>query len=450
MRRVDIIIAFAVSLLAIDASKAQLLEGKYEGAIYQEMDVPEYILPEIMKHFDGKEVKTVDDWEKTRRPEIIAFFAENIYGKVPSPSDPIVETFQLISEDPEHLEGLCTKREVRITLKNKFGEVSMPLVLFVPNNTQKPVPAIYLFNGDDIRRRRLELDGPQGYGKTKNGIPLKQLMLRGIGVVTIDGKAFGRDYGNKEGKVSGGIVDLFFEPGQKFTKAYEWGMIAVWAYAMRVGMNYIETDKAINSTQVAVLGCSVSGKVALWAAATDQRFGMTLLATAGHGGDAIWRRQFGETLDNMCTYLPTWICRNASKYAKDINSLPVDQHTLLATLAPRPLYVSNAHHDLWADQKGQWIGTYNATPAYKLYGKKVAFTSDEQPPLDSPIVESAIGYHVRSGFHGLTLYDWERYMEFIEYHFMKIPIRSVHDIYYPDGKLVDHYPNMQGADYIVK
>jgi len=217
MRRVGIIIAFAVSLLAVDASKAQLHEDKYNGVIYQEKDVPKYSLPEIMKHFDGKEVKTVDDWEKTRRPEIIDFFAENMYGKVPTPSDPIVETFELISEDPEHMEGLCTKREVRITLKNKFGKVSLPLILFVPNSAQKPVPAIYLFNGDDIRRRRLELDGPQSYGKTKNGIPLKQLMLREIGAVTIDGKAFGRDYRNKEGKVSGGIVDLFIEPGQKYT-----------------------------------------------------------------------------------------------------------------------------------------------------------------------------------------------------------------------------------------
>ena len=130
--------------------------------------------------------------------------------------------------------------------------------------------------------------------------------------------------------------------------------------------------------------------------------------------------------------------------------MPVDQHTLLATLAPRSLYVSNAHHDLWADQKGQWIGTYNAKPAFDLYGKKVAFASEEQPALDQPILESSIGYHVRSGFHGLTLYDWEQYMKFIEFHFIKIPIRSTHDIYYPDGKLVDHYPNMAGEDYIVK
>ena len=121
--------------------------------------------------------------------------------------------------------------------------------------------------------------------------------------------------------------------------------------------------------------------------------------------------------------------------------MPVDQHSLMATLAPRPFYVSNAQHDLWADQKGQWIGTFNAAPSYKLYGKKVAFPSPEQPPVDQPIIESTIGYHVRSGFHGLELYDWEQYMKFIDYHFMKIPIRSAHDIYYPNGELLDHYPN---------
>lgn len=440
--KTKIFMIIGIFLFLFEIASAQLHDGKYKGAIYQEKDVPKYTLPEIFTSFDGEKIKTIEQWEKTRRPEIIEFFAENMYGKVPAPTDPIIESFQLIYEDTAHLEGLCTKREVIITLKNKYGKVSMPLVLFVPNSTDQPVPSIYLFNGDDIRRKQLDLDGPQGFGKTRNGIPLKQLMLREIGLVTIDGRALGRDFGNPEGNVRGGIVDLFFEPGQKFTKENEWGMIAVWAYAMRIGMNYIVTDKGINAEQVAVLGCSISGKVALWAAATDQRFGMTLLATAGHGGDAIWRRQFGETLKNMCDYLPTWICRNAQQYADDINSLPIDQHTLMATLAPRPLYVSNAHHDLWADQKGQWIGTYNAAPGYQLYGKKIAFNSPEQPALDSPIIESAIGYHVRSGFHGLTLYDWERYMEFIEYHFKKIPIRSVHDIYYPDGKLVDHYPNM--------
>jgi hypothetical protein len=183
-------------------------------------------------------------------------------------------------------------------------------------------------------------------------------------------------------------------------------------------MDYVATDIDIHPERVAVLGCSVNGKVALWAAANDKRIGMVLSATTGHGGDAIWRRQFGETLENMCTHLPSWICRNACKYAHDVNSIPVDQHTLLATIAPRPLYIGTAELDLWADQKGQWIAAYHAAPAYLLYGKEVAFTSAEQPPLNSPIIESAIGYYVRSGYHGLTYYDWERYIEFIEYHFM--------------------------------
>ena len=80
--------------------------------------------------------------------------------------------------------------------------------------------------------------------------------------------------------------------------------------------------------------------------------------------------------------------------------------------------VRTAELDLWADQKGQWIATYHAAPVYRLYGEEVAFTSSEQPKIICPVIESAIGYYVRSGYHGLTFYDWERYIEFIEYHFM--------------------------------
>ncbi len=94
-----------------------------------------------------------------------------------------------------------------------------------------------------------------------------------------------------------------------------------------------------------------------------------------------------------------------------MHEMPVDQHCLLATMAPRPFYVSNA------------------APVYKLFGQKVAFKTSEQPPINQAIVESSIGYHVRSGVHGLELYDLEKYMQFIEYHFMKIPIRSVQEVY---------------------
>ena len=168
---------------------------------------------------------------------------------------------------------------------------------------------------------------------------------------------------------------------------------------------------------------------------------MILSNTSGHGGDALWKRQLGETLDNMIEWLPRWLGGNAIDYKNNIESLPVDQHMLLASLAPRPLYVSTAIHDLWADHKGQWMGAYHASPAYGLYDTEVAFDSAIQPNVNEPIIKSQMGYHVRTGFHGLKLYDWERFMEFIEFHFLEIPIRSAHVVYYPNGVMVDHYPN---------
>ncbi len=410
-------------------SAAQTYEGKFLEANYDEAKVPEYKLPDVLSSFDGKTIKTVEDWERLRRPEIVDFFTQNMFGEIPTPSSPIKKSFKLLSEDTSIFNGLCTRKDVLITFENERGQVTMPLVLFVPTNAKDKVPVILLATGNDINRTGLTLNDSQSYGRTANGIPLHQLISRGIAVAAVDYQAFGIDNRQKEGKVSGGISTLFFKDGQTFTKENEWGMIAIWAYAVRAGMDYLVTDKDVQENQVATLGCSIGGKVALWAAVTDTRFAMTLLATAGHGGDAIWRREYGETLQNMCDHLPTWICRNAKQYAANVHALPVDQHTLLATLAPRPFYVSNAHHDLWADQKGQWIGTYNAAPSYQLYKKDVAFTSAIQPAINLPIIKSMIGYHLRSGVHGLELYDWEQYMKFIEYHFLKIEPRSVDEVY---------------------
>ena len=412
---------------------AQTYEGKYLEANYDESRVPEYSLPGVLTSFSGERISTARQWEKIRRPEIVDFFARNIYGEVPTPSSPIQKTFQFISEDTSILEGLCTRRDVLITFENELGKVSMPLALFVPSHAKGRVPVILLANGGDIKQKGLRVDNPQAYGKTRNGIPLHQLMTRGIGIATVDYLAFAIDPRHPEGKVSGGIAELFFMEGQEFTKENQWGMISIWAYALRAGMDYLETDKDVDPEQVATLGCSIGGKVALWAAVSDPRFGMTLLATAGHGGDAIWRREYGETLQNMCDYLPTWICRNACKFAGNVHEMPVDQHSLLATMAPRPFYVSSAQHDLWADPAGQWMGTSMAAPSYELYGLDVGFTPAGPPPVNQPVIKSSIGYHLRSGVHGLELFDWEQYMKFIEFHFMNIEPRSVAEVYKSDN-----------------
>ena len=419
-----------VAWFSLTITVAQTYRGKFVEANYDESKVPDYTLPHVLTSFGGKKINSVEEWEATRRPEILKFFEQKIYGEIPQPSSPIRKSFKLRSVVRTLLDGKCTRKDVEITFENRGGSVTMPLVLFVPNHVKDRVPVMLLANGSDIRRKNLALDDSQRYGSTRNGIPLHQLMMRGIGVATVDYQAFGKDNKDPEGTVTGGIIDLYMKPGQTSRKANEWGMVSVWAYALRAGLDYLETDPHVQEDQVATVGCSIGGKVALWAAATDDRFGMALLATAGHGGDAIWRREFGETLHNMCKYLPTWICQNANQYAENVHEMPVDQHSLLATIAPRPLYVATAHHDLWADQKGQWIGAYNAAPAFELYGETVKFSSSQQPKINQPITESAIGYHVRSGVHGFERFDWEQYMKFIEFHFMKIRPRSVSDVYH--------------------
>ena len=219
-------IIFLVCLTIV--ATGQTYEGKYLEANYDEAKIPAYTLPDVLTTFDGQKIDKIEDWETTRRPEIVDFFAQNMYGEVPTPSSPIKKSFELISEDKSIFDGLCTRKDVKITFENEIGKITMPLVLFVPTNAKEKVPVILLANGGDIKRKNLRLDSPQSFGKTSNGIPLHQLITRGIGVATVDYQAFGIDSGNREGKVSGGIPNLFFEQGQKYTKENEWGMIAFW------------------------------------------------------------------------------------------------------------------------------------------------------------------------------------------------------------------------------
>ena len=227
----------AITCLSLNVAKAQTYQGKFVEANYDESKVPNYTLPPVLTSFSGQVINTVEAWEKSRRPEIIHFFEQNIYGEIPQPSSPIQKSFKLLATDSTLLDGSCTRKDVEITSQNSVGSVSMPLALFVPNKAKGKVPVILLAGGSDISRKNLALDDSQRYGSTRNGIPLHQLMMRGIGFATVDYQAFGRDNKDPEGKVAGGIIDLFMKSGQKARNDNEWGMISVWAYALRAGMD---------------------------------------------------------------------------------------------------------------------------------------------------------------------------------------------------------------------
>jgi len=137
---------------------------------------------------------------------------------------------------------------------------------------------------------------------------------------------------------------------------------------------------------------------------------MVVSNDSGEGGAALSRRNFGETLASITATFPHWFVPDYLAYAHRVDALPVDQHELLALVAPRPLYVASAADDHWADQRGEFLSLKAAAPVWALYGYPAALGA--MPGVDQPVRAGRLGYHLRTGKHDVLPYDWAQYIAF--------------------------------------
>lgn len=372
------------------------------GQNYDEAKVPPYKLPEVLKTAVNKKVNNKLTWEKVRRPEILKLFEDNIYGQMPASYNSI--KYSIINSDAAAMNGKALLKQVLIEVFNNNRSVQINLVLFVPNNKTKPVPAFLLINN----RGKENTDAAR---TTKSDFwPAEILIDSGYAIAAFHVSDLAPD--DKETFMNGVLqlypTQLNADNGMRAIGAWAWG-------ASRV-MDYFEKDADIDSKKIAVVGHSRGGKASLWAAAQDPRFSICVTNCSGNTGAALARRQFGERIKKINTSFPHWFNTNYKKFNDREDALPIDQHMLIALVAPRPVYATNASKDLWADPKGTFLSLKNAEKVYALYGLKSNLPLNP-PAINEAIIQSPIAYHNREGEHNLTAFDWVNFIKFANYHY---------------------------------
>lgn len=368
------------------------------------LSVSDLNLPDPLVTSGGDAVTTPEQWRDVRRPEILELFRTHMYGRRPvgRPDD---LRFELREVTPDAMDGTATRKLVDILYSGPGGEGKIQLILFIPNDAPKPAPAFVLICHRD----------PENIDPTRETKmpfwPAEQIVARGYAAATFHVSDVAPD--DKE-TWKQGVYTLFPAPDE----AEAWGAISIWGWGASRILDYFETDADIDETHVAVVGHSRGGKAALCCGAEDERFALTCSNDSGCTGAALARRKQGESVHLINSRFPHWFCPNYDAFNGREEALPVDQHELVALMAPRLVYVASASEDDWADPEGEFLSCVHASPVYTLF-RLDGVSATEMPAPDQPLQGGHIGYHLRSGKHDLTEYDWHRYMDFADKHWGK-------------------------------
>jgi hypothetical protein len=379
------------------------LDKKKTPYRYREADVPKYELPDPLLCADGTRVTTREQWEAKRRPEILELFRKHVYGRSPGAGE---VSFEVLETDAKAVDGKATRKRVRITSKQggqQGKSFAFEVSVLTPNGAGGKVPGFVLINNRPVA----SADPTRA---ERNGFwPAEEILARGYATAVFRTGDVDPD---KDGPAerAKGVRGAFVVDN---SGGDAWATISAWAWGASRVLDYLQTDAAVDGTKVAVVGHSRGGKTALWAAAQDERFAMAVSNCSGRGGASITRRRMGETVKRINTAFPYWFCDNYKKYDDREDELPVDQHELIALVAPRAVYVASAETDFWADPRGEFLALAHASRVYGLYGL-VGPKPDDMPGIETPGVWGRQANHMHRGGHNLTPYDWQRYLDFAD------------------------------------
>ena len=393
--------------------------------------------PDPLKTFAGEAVTSAEQWKSARAPELRRLFQHYEYGQMPAA--PAKVDAKLAREDRNALGGKATIKE--LTLSWGLPDVEVHLLLVIPNNRQAPAPA---FIGMNFAGNHAVLADPAirlpvswmyahrtgaesgnratdaSRGKEVENWAIEQTIDRGYAVACF----YSGDVVPDDAKLAAERLKLFKRDGSAPDAGDDTATIAAWASGFMRVVDYLHTDSDIDAKRIAVVGHSRNGKTALLAAAMDERIALAIPSQAGAGGTAPARvspelaapgkngRPTAETIAVINKNFPHWFCTNFKAFNDAPEKLPFDHHSLIALCAPRPVLLSNAKEDVWANPAGQFEMLREADPVYQLVAKD-GLGSKEMPELGK-LLPSRLGYFIREGEHSMTRQDWAAWLDYAD------------------------------------
>lgn len=399
---------------------------------FDEAKVPPFSIPDPLVSADGSRVGNVADWRGRRRPELLDLFAKLVYGRTPAGA-PADMHWAVTSLDRQALNGTAVRKEVTIRFTAGDRGPAMHLLIYQP--AQPPPPggwpvflglnffgnhSVHSDPGITLSRAWMPASEPHhivnhqateaSRGTQAARWQIEAVLARGFATATA---YYGDLCPDRPDGLTEAVGALFHTRPAEQRRDEEWGAISIWAWGLSRAMDYLMSDAQLDPKRVAVHGHSRLGKTALWAGAQDERFALVISNDSGSAGAKLMRRRFGSSIAYATSAFPFWWCRNYATFGGREDDLPIDQHELIALIAPRAVHVGSASEDLRADPRGEFLSVLHADPVYRLHGR-AGLGVAVMPETGNAALGDGLAYHVRSGSHNITAEDWRHYLAFAE------------------------------------
>lgn len=357
----------------------------------------------------------IASWEAAR-PQLLELFQSEVFGSYPADAETAVLERRLI--DANAYDGRGRLEDWHISMAG----FETYIATVRPNGIEGPVPTIImqLFCGtraalggnEDMRQMP---GAPNCDGDSWMVMPMLWIFGEHIAEPPVAdildaGYALAFVYA---GDVVPDSASRAVEPLEQLVPQGDGGAIAAWAWVYSRVIDVLDAQPEFDNERTAVWGHSRNGKSALLVAAFDERVDLVIAHQAGTGGTTLSRSHNGESIAQITESYPHWFSPRYADYAGREDQLPVDQHQLIALMAPRPIMIGGAWRDAWSDPTGSFRAGRAANPVYALYGSQGMTQTrlgDFQPEAD-------VAQFMRRGLHGVRPGDWRAFLAFLDAHF---------------------------------